>query len=290
MKGFLPSVIRGRAWGCIAACGLAVALLMSCGGQTSSPAANNDAGQNPGGSGGGVALRLILAGAYQGTVVGSASQFVSFITPDLHLYMLLQVGDRYAPPIIYTGSLQPPVLTSASTVTMRSFQSPGTLLSGSATATGTTALAHTLGLSEIFYIPALNTIPQFTASKMETTASAQGTWTGTWADGLDGSNLSNTSLSLTETPHASTTALTAFGACTSIALTLTPAANASTNPYFAASADIGAAANCLRNPTAGPPMRLTGIAFIHTAPSGVKSLEIIVTDDTGSGMSFRGTQ
>jgi hypothetical protein len=43
--------------------------------------------------------------------------------------------------------------------------------------------------------------------------------------------------------------------------------------------------NCARSNTT-----LNGIAFVHAPSAGVKRLEIILTDNTGSGISFRGDQ
>jgi len=292
MKIVFQSQLSKRALGCVAACGLAAALLASCGGQTSSSPASNGSGQSAGGSGGGTAPGLAIAGAYQGTAAGSSSEFVSFVTPDLHLYLLyaLQVSDPHVYPIIYTGLAQTPVSTTATLPTLKSFQYPNNLRSGSATVTGNSASAHTLALTNLS-IATLTTSPQFAATAMATTADAQGTWTGTWADGLDGSIRTSTNLSLVGTAPNPSTAQTGFGNCSAIALTLTPATDAGSTPYFVARADIAAATGCLRNPAPSyTPTTLTGIAFIHAPSAGVKRLEIILTDSTGSGISFRGDQ
>ncbi len=292
MKIVFQFQLLKRALGCAAACGMAALLLTSCGGQTSSPPTSNGSGQNVGVSDGSTSPSLAIAGAYQGVAAGSSSEFVSFVTPDLHLYLLyaLQVSDPHVYPIIYTGLAQAPVTTTATIAAIKSFQYPNNLRSGSATATGNSASAHTLALANL-PIPTLTTSPQFTATAMATTANAQGTWTGTWADGLDGSIRTNTNLTMVGTAPNPFTVQTGFGNCNSIALTLTPATDASAAPYFVARADIAAATGCLRNPAPSyTPTTLTGIAFIHAPSAGVKRLEIILTDSTGSGITFRGDQ
>ncbi|MFM6992725.1 MAG: hypothetical protein ACKOWD_15935 [Rhodoferax sp.] len=281
-----------RALGVMAACGVAAALLMSCGGQSLPPTPDNGAGPTNGGSGGSNAPGLVMAGAYQGTAAGSASEFVSFVTPDLHVYLLyaLQVSDPHVYPIIYTGVAQIPSSNTATVTTLKSFQYPNNLRSGSASVSGSTATAHTVTTSNLS-IPTLNASPQFSATAMATTADAQGTWIGTWADGLDGSIRTSTNLALSGTAPGPSTGQTGFGHCDTIALTLTPATDAGNTPYFAARADISAATGCLRNPAPSyTASTLTGIAFIHAPSPGVKRLEIILTDPSGSGISFRGDQ
>ncbi len=291
MKQLFQLQLMRRALGCMTACGLAAAMLMSCGGQSSGSAPDNGPGQNGGGGGGGGAPSLAMAGAYQGTAAGSSSEFVSFVTPDLHWYLLyaLQASDPHVYPIIFTGLVQTPVSTAAAITTVKAFQFQDTLRSGSATVSGSSGAAHTLATSGLS-IPTLNASPQFTAATMATTGDAHGTWVGTWADGLDGSIHLNTALTLSGTAPNPSTAQTSYGLCTGIALTLTPATDAGTAPYFVALADIPAVTGCQRNPTVGPAKRLTGIAFIHAPSVGVERLEIILTDSTGSGISFRGDQ
>lgn len=268
-----------------AACLVAATLLSSCGGQ-SSGTAGNDVQQN---SGGNNTASLAMVGAYKGTAAGNTSEFVSFVTPSQQLYALyaLQASDPNVYPIVYTGSIQAASATSATVPSLKSFQYQNNLRSGSASISGTSAAAHTMALSSLS-IPTLNASPQFTATAIATTSNAQGVWAGTWADGLDGSIRTNTNLSVSQS-GTSFTAQTGFGNCTSLALTLTPVSDAPANPYFTAQADITAATGCLRTPTSSATV-MTGIGFIHAPSTGVKRLELILTDTSGSGISFRGDQ
>ena len=275
-----------------AACLIALTLLSSCGGQ-SSATGNTVGGDSPNSGGNGNTATLAMAGAYQGTAAGNSSEFVSFVTPSQKLYVLyaLQASDPNVYPIIYTGSIQAASTVSATVSGLKSFQYQNYLRAGSATVSGTSGAAHTMAFSGL-YIPTLNASPQFTAAAMTTVSNAQGTWAGTWADGLDGSIKTDTNLSISLS-GTSFTAQSGFGNCTTLTLTLTPAIDATTSPYFSAQLDITATTGCLRNPAPSyTAATLTGIGFIHASPvSGkTKRLELILTDTSGSGISFRGDQ
>ena len=284
-----PNLTTLRRWAA-ASCLVAGTLLVSCGGQ-SSGTVNTVGGDSQNSGGNSNTASLAMAGAYKGTATGNSSEFVSFVTPGQQLYVLyaLQASDPNVYPIVYTGSIQTASAVSATVSGLKSFQYQNNLRSGTATVSGTSAAAHTMAFSSL-YIPTLNASPQFTAAAMATTSNAQGVWVGTWADGLDGSIRTNTNLSI-GLSGTSFTAQTGFGNCTSLALTLTPASDSPANPYFTAQVDITAATGCLRNPAPSyTPTTLRGIGFIHAPSSGVKRLELILTDTTGSGISFRGDQ
>ena len=279
-----------RRWAA-AFCLVAGTLLSSCGGQSSGTVNTVGGGDSQNSGGNSNTASLAMAGAYKGTATGNSSEFVSFVTPGQQLYVLyaLQASDPNVYPIVYTGSIQSAGATTATVAALKSFQYQNNLRSGTATISGTSAAAHTMALSSL-YIPTLNTSPQFTAAAMATTNNAQGVWVGTWADGLDGSIRTNTNLSVSLS-GTSFTAQTGFGNCTSLALTLTPASDSPANPYFTAQVDITAATGCLRNPAPSyTPTTLRGIGFIHAPSTGVKRLELILTDTSGSGISFRGDQ
>ena len=273
-----------------AACLVAGTLLTSCGGQSSGT--NTVAGDSQNSGGNSNTASLAMAGAYKGTATGNSSEFVSFVTPSQQLYVLyaLQINDTFVYPIIYTGSLRTASATSATVAEVKAFQFQNSLRLGTATVTGTSAAAHTVALANL-YISTLTASPQFNAASIATTANAQGVWTGTWADGLDGSIGINASVTLSGTTPEASTAVTGFGNCTRMNLTLTPASDATTSPYFVARVVISATTNCRWTPV-DPTTTLTGIGFIHESPvSGkTKRLELILTDTTGSGISFRGDQ
>ncbi|MDH4478977.1 MAG: hypothetical protein QE283_03775 [Rhodoferax sp.] len=278
----------------VALCVVATTLVVSCGGQSSgtSNSNSNGNGQQQGQDGGGTAS-FTMSGAYSGTAAGNASEFVSFITPDQRLYALfaLQIGDKEkldVYPIIYTGSVNTTGNTSATVASLNSFQNQDNLRQGTAAISGTSATAHTLSLSNL-YIPTLNANPQFNVLAAGATANAQGTWTGTWADGLNGAIARSVNLTLAGTFPGPYTAQTGFGSCTDMALTITRATDATTALYFSAQVDIHPAINCRWSLTTTK--TLTGIGFIHDSPvTPKKRLELILTDTSGSGISFRGDQ
>lgn len=284
-----PNLTSLRRWAA-GSCLVVGALLSSCGGQSSGTSAT-PGGSQPN-SEGGSTPSLAMVGAYKGTATtGNSSEFVSFVTPAQQLYVLyaLQAVEPNVYPIIYTGSIQPASAVSATVSGLKSFQYQNNLRSGTATVSGTSASAHTMAVSSL-YIQTLNASPQFTATAMTTTSDAQGVWIGTWADGLDGSIKTNANLSI-GLSGTSLTAQTGFGKCTSMSLTLTQAIDAPRTPYFSAQLDIAATTACLRNPAPSyTPTTLLGIGFIHAPSAGTKRLELILTDTSGSGLSFRGDQ
>lgn len=286
-----PSLINLRRW-TAASCVVAGTLLSSCGGQSNGT--GNTAGvdsQNPGGNS---TASLAISGAYQGTAAGNSSEFVGFVTPAQRLYVLyaLQASDSNSYPILYTGSVQPLSATTAGVSDMTSFQYPNQLRLGSATVSGTSAAAYEMALSAGLSLAAPIGNPKFSANAIPTSSVAEGTWIGTWADGSDSPSVRiNASVSLTGTPL---TASASFGFCTGIALRLTPATDATTHPYFLAQAVIPGtnSTGCYWIKNAPASATLTGIGFIHASPASgkTKRLELILTDTTGSGISFRGDQ
>ena len=273
-------------------CLAALTLLSACGGQGSGTAGIE--GGNSQNLGSNSTSTLAMAGAYQGAATGNSSEFVSFVTPSQQLYLLyaLQAGDANVYPILYTGLVQSAGTTSATVSGLKSFQYLNNLRSGSAAVSGSSATAHTLALSNLD-ITGLGASPRFAATAIATTSNAQGTWVGTWADGLDGSIRSNTNLSVSAS-GASYVAQTGFGNCTPISLALTAASDAPSTPYFSAQAVIPGTSITGCNRVTNPPTSATlnGIGFIHASPVAgkTKRLELMLLDTTGSGISFRGDQ
>ncbi len=284
------SLTRLHRW-VVGVCLVAGALLSSCGGQSSSTVLGDAQQQN---SGGNSTPSLAMAGAYQGTATGNSSEFVSFVTPSQQLYVLyaLQANDSNSYPILYTGTVQVQSATTASVPDLKSFQYQNQLRAGSAMVSGSSAEAHQMTLSAGLSLAAPIANPKFSASAIPTSSVAEGTWIGTWADGSDSPSIrTSASVSLSGTPSS---ASTYFGFCTGIALTLSPATDGTTHPYFLAQAVIPGTSStgCKWITNAPSSATLTGIGFIHASPlSGkTKRLELILTDTTGSGISFRGDQ
>lgn len=294
-----------RVLGCATVCALAAALLISCGGQTYPPAQDNGPGQSNGGSGaggtGGGTPALAITGAYQGTL--NASDFVSFLTPAPELawyglYYLQTNGNVSIYPDIYRGSFSNVTTNSASIAQLSAFQFSTHMAPGGLThlSTGTASIS---GVSAANYQVALNGItltnnqsnPGFSAAAIPSYAVLPGTWTGTLTDNEVSASAV---VSLTFDGSGALSNGTSFANCplAPSALKLTTASVPAT-PYYTARLEIAKTTLCRRTElNTDQATVLTGIGFIHDSPVPGKSkrLEIILTDPTGSGISFRGDQ
>ena len=273
--------------GAMGALACAAALLTSCGGQGSSttPSGNQTTSSQS----------STLAGGYQGTVSsdGNAytSDFVSFVTPSLVWYALyyLRSSDASIYPAIFKGQLSS-VSTSTASITspgLTAFQFGNRLSTGGATLSNASASGYQIALSGIT-LTNNQVNPSFQPTTMATYSTPTGSWAGTLTD-----NLSSASTELTLTFNSSGsgtfTSNSSYANC-ALALTLTPESQTS-NPYFSATLSIAANTLCLRTP-ASTAITMSGIGFIHasTVSGKTKRLELVLTDGTGSGLSFRGDQ
>jgi len=296
MKAYFQRYFPERALVCMAACGIATALLMSCGGQTTSSEVINGPNQSGGESGGG-APRMALSGAYQGTL--NSSDFISFLTPapDLGLYGLYYLqtnGNVSIYPDIYRGSLSNVTSNSASIANLSAFQFGTHLVNGSLThlSTGTAEISGSSPSNYQFVLTGITlsngqSNPSFSATALTTYAALPGSWTGTLTDNDAGS----AGVSLVFDSAGVMSNSVSFANCP-LAMTLTPAST-STKPYYTARLEIAKTTGCRRSELNNNQATvLTGIGFIHDAQVSGRSkrLEIVLTDATGSGISFRGDQ
>ena len=272
-----------------AACLVAGTLLTSCGGQ-SSGTAGSDAQQN---SGGNNTASLAMAGAYQSSVTytGNAytSDFVSFLTPAGAWYGLyfLKTSSASVYPDIYTGAVTATSASSASISPLKASQFGKTVTTGSATISGSSALSYHIDLSGINLA---NSQPaSFSPNGIATVTGIAGSWVG---DLKDSQSVADTGLTLGFSDAGTLTSGGSYATCV-LGLQLTPQSLAS-KPYYSASLQIsGDSTTCSRvSRNGGNTVSMTGIGFIHESPvSGkTKRLELILTDTTGSGISFRGDQ
>ena len=114
-------------------------------------------------------------------------------------------------------------------------------------------------------------------------------WVG---DLKDSQSVADTGLTLGFSDAGILTSGGSYATCV-LALQLTPQ-SVSSNPYYAASLQIsGDTTTCGRVArNGGNALSMTGIGLIHASPvvGKTKRLELILTDTTGSGISFRGDQ
>ena len=234
-----------------------------------------------------------MAGAYQSSVTytGNAytSDFVSFLTPAGAWYGLyfLKTSSASVYPDIYTGAVTATSASSASISPLKASQFGKTVTTGSATISGSSALSYHIDLSGINLA---NSQPaSFSPNAIATLTGIAGSWVG---DLKDSQSVADTGLTLGFSDAGTLTSGGSYATCV-LGLQLTPQSLAS-KPYYSASLQIsGDSTTCSRvSRNGGNTVSMTGIGFIHESPvSGkTKRLELILTDTTGSGISFRGDQ
>ena len=282
---FTTAALRMWTVGC---CLVVGALLVSCGGQSGGTISGDSQQQN---SGGNNTFSLAMAGAYQGSVnyTGNpyTSDFVSFLTPAGAWYGLyfLKTSSASVYPDIYTGTV---TTTSASSGTISPLKASQfvRVSSGSATISGSSALAYHIDLSGISLA---NSQPaSFSPSYIATLTGIGGSWVG---DLKDSQSVADTALTFGFSDAGALTSGGSYGTCV-LTLQLTLQSGTS-RPYYDARLQIsGDTTTCGRvHRNGGNTVSMTGIGFIHDSPTtGVKRLELILTDSTGSGISFRGDQ
>jgi len=284
-----PNLATLRRWAA-GTCLLVGTLLSSCGGQSSGIA--NTAGEGQTNSGGGTPAVSAMAGAYQGSVsyVGNpyTSDFVSFQTPAGAWYGLyfLKTSSASVYPDIYTGTVTATSASSATISPLKASQFGKTVTTGSATVSGSSALNYDIVFTGINL--ANSQLPSFSPSAIATLTGIGGNWVG---DLKDSQSVADTGLTLGFSEAGTLTSGGSYATCAlTLQLTHKPAAS---NPYYDASLQIsGDTTTCSRvSRNGGSTVSMTGIGFIHASTvAGKRRLELILTDSTGSGISFRGDQ
>jgi len=233
-----------------------------------------------------------MAGAYQATVTYTgnpySSDFLSFLTPSGKWYGLffLTTSSASVYPDIYTGTVNAASTTSATVSPLTASQFRGVTV-GSAAISGSSSLAYQLDVSGISLA---NSEPaSFSPSYIPTVTGIGGDWLG---DLKDSQSVADTHLTFGFSDSGTLQRGGSYGFCT-LALQLSPQST-TINSYYTATLQIsGDTTNCRRvNRNGGADVSMTGIAFIHASPLAgrTKRLEIILTDSTGSGISFRGVK
>jgi len=263
----------------------AVALLTACGGQGSATSPTNSPGTLTNGS-----QSSTLAGGYQGTVPYSDynSEFVSFVTPSLDWYALYYLQTTTVHPIypiIIKGHLNSITSDSATInspgLTVFQYSEPK-LSSGGARITNASAQEYKLDLNGIKLPTSVDLSVQ--ATTMTTYTTLAGPWEGSLTDNFAG--YADLPLTFSSSVNGTFTSnKTSYANCP-VEFTLTPESQTS-RPYFSAVVSIAANTGCSRTPGT-----MSGIGFIHasTLSGRTRRLELILTDGTGSGLSFRGDQ
>lgn len=265
---------------------LSLGCLLSCGG------GGQDSTEGPGPV---VPLiqMTVLQGAYQARP--GEKEFVSFVTPDnkwYALYFLAIYPTAVVLPAIFSGRVTLGQDGAAEIPSLKIFTNSTPQLSSSS---GTFSAASSqsyefVGPSTVNGQP----LPTVVASALATSADLSGTWTGTWADSK--TNSTRTDGFMTFGTAAQPTAWNFFSSCPGSTLSLTPAlytqsGTGSGQTFFQATLVIPPHTFCVRSASKVDPVELTGVAFIHASPvAGKRRLDLVLVEDNGSGISFRGEQ
>jgi hypothetical protein len=293
----LPRLYRGLL------CLLIGMLLSACGGQ-GGPSAGVGVGAGTdtalaaqGQSNAAVDTATVLAGGYGLTQTNPGADFVSFVWVDrpgtkdpvtnwMALYLPPSKDPKYYPPVLFRGvlSLQS---QGAASVAVTWFYPNNQLRGGTAAITGASGEGYQIAIPGINFGEATTDL-QLSAHSLATSSDINKDWIGTWADAGPGGSIATVSTLRIQNGKANTD----FGNC-NVALNL--AKDVSDKPFFLATVNLSSVANkvCERSPAANSSTTLDGIAFIHDAVAGsapIKRLEVLLTDASGSGISFRGTQ
>jgi len=284
-----------RAWRPVV-CLIIGMLLGACGGQGSTNTNTGTSGDaraappNQGQPGAAGSPATVMAGAYGMAPTPFGEELVSYVwtqngvTSWMALYMPSSKDPDYYPPVLYRGvvSLQ---TNGAALAEITSFDMQYKLKTGTAAVSAASSSAYQMALKGVDLTDAGSGI-QFTATALATSAEVNREWTGTWADAGPGGSIKTSARLSVQNGKGNTD----FGNCD---LGVSLAQQGSAKPYFLASVALASAPGkfCARAPSAGNQTTLSGIAFIHDTVVGsatVKRLEIMLTDASGSGISFRG--
>lgn len=271
-------------------------LLGACGGQGSTNTNTGTSGDaraappNQGQPGAAGSPSTVMAGAYGMAPTPLGEELVSFVWPQngvtnwMALYMPSSTNPDYYPPVLYRGvvSLQ---THGAALAAVTSFDKQYKLKTGTAAVSDASHSAYQMALQGVDLTDGGSGI-QFAATALATSAQVNREWTGTWADAGQGGSIKTSARLSVQNGKGNTN----FGNCD---LGVSLAQEGTAKPYFFASVTLASAPGkvCARAPSAGTQTTLSGIAFIHdtvVVSATVKRLEIMLTDASGSGISFRG--
>jgi hypothetical protein len=283
---------------CLAAlCVVATTLVVSCGGQSSGTSNSNGNGNGSGngpqqGQDAGGTASFAISGAYNAQILtgaASPSEFITFLTTEGRWYALYYLRNNQYDvyPDIYTGTVTP---TSASSATV-AFQATQGLSSqvnhGNANITGGSSSSFHLELAGLTMpISNSSTIdPQY----LPTLEGIEDEWDGYLKDGKSNAE---PAIKLKFSSTGDLISNSSYANCSlDLKLSLKSASN---HPYYSADLSLGGDTTlCARvRQNEGTPVHMTGIGLIYKSPAvgKTKRLELILTDSSGSGISFRGDQ
>jgi hypothetical protein len=236
-----------------------------------------------------VTIPTVTRGFYSGTL--DSKEILSFVTPDQDFFALHFRSSTN--PDIYSGKLSMG-LNGAANVTnagLRAYVGGGLKLgtasltnSSLQTFSGIFNVASQLPLNFTVSAPATDV---YQVSSEASLSALQGSWAGTWSDGLSTTGVSSPFTIAISSSGAMTLSTSSTVNSCQLSASLTPI---STVNIYKVALTIPLLTGCVRTDGKFSELMLNGVAVIYKSPIAGKTsrLELMAVDASGSGMSFRG--
>jgi hypothetical protein len=189
---------------------------------------------------------------------------------------------RYLNPtsvIIYSGPLALGNEGAAGVPSLKAMRADGSLRTGFATLTGVSAAAHSAVFTLNDASDSLQVSPALSGLQRQSLDALSGNWTGTWVDGLVGSN---TAIALTNVGGGANVNVQALG-CGGVSVTFGP---------YQSNAGVYRTTINYPNTTECSHRRghsLTGWTFVRAA-GAAQTMDLVAIDSQGSGIVFRASR
>jgi len=236
-----------------------------------------------GGGGGGTPPVTPSAGAstsWAGPYVSGDESYFALAVQDGQALELRAV--RYLNPtsvIIYSGPLALGNEGAAGVPSLKAMRADGSLRTGFATLTGVSAAAHSAVFTLNDASDSLQVSPALSGLQQQPVDALCGSWTGTWVDGLVGSN---TAIVLSNVGGGATVNVQALG-CGGVSVTF---------GLYLSSAGVYRTTISYPNTTECSHRRghsLTGWTFVRAA-GAAQTMDLVAIDSQGSGIVFRASR
>jgi hypothetical protein len=237
------------------------------------------------GGGGGTQGALVIAPngvatSWAGPYLSNDEGYLALAVPQGSALDMLAV--RYVTStsvVIYSGALSLGMDGAASVSGLKAMRANGSLRSGLAALTGVSATTHSAVYTLNDLSDSQEVSPLLSGQQRQALDALNGSWTGTWVDGMVGAN---PVMALDNVSSGATLTKDILG-CRNVTISF--------GAYLAASGVYRTTINYLDNTdcTHRRGQTLTGWAFVHVT-GGVQRLHLLAVDSRGSGISFRGSR
>ena len=236
-----------------------------------------------------VSIPTVTRGFYNGTL--DSKEILSVVTPDLDFFALHFRSSTN--PDIYSGKLSMGSNGAANVTTagLRAYVGGGVKLgtasltnSSLQTFSGIFNVASQLPLSFTVSAPGTDV---YQVSSQASLSALQGSWAGTWSDGLSTTGVSSPfTIAISSLGAMTLSTASTVNSC-QLSASITPI---STVNMYKVALTIPLLTGCVRTDGKFSDLVLSGVAVVYKSPMAGKTsrLELMAVDAAGSGMSFRG--